>query len=372
MQNLEWKKIAIVCDWIKDWWWAELVLEQLMDIFPQADIFTSVFFQKENPVFTWRKITTSFIQKIPFLNKSHKLALTLRPLAFESFDLSKYDIVISSTSAESKWVITKPGCLQICYCHTPTRYFWSHYHEYFKMMEFWMLNVFWKWLMPKIVHKLRSWDFCAAQRPDYFIANSENTQKRIQKYYKRESEVIYPCIDISQFSFQEQKENFYLYVWRCIPYKKFDLLVDAFNKNWKKLILVTNTNNKLYQSLQKKSLSNITWKFWVSSEERNSLYASARAFIFPPEEDFWIVPLEAMACWTPIIAYGKWWALETVIEWETWIFFQQQTSNSVNKAIENFEEMNFDSKVIREHAEKFHKEIFKERILEFVNKELNH
>ena len=361
------KKIAIVCDWIKDWWGAEQVLAAMLEIFPKAHIFTSVFFQENNPVFKWRKITTSFIQKIPFLNKSHKLALTLRPLAFESFDFSSYDIVITSTSAESKWIITKPETLHITYCHTPTRYFWSHYHEYLNMMEFgWILNWIWKKTAPKIIHKLRIWDFVAAQRPDYFVANSKNTASRIKKYYSRESEVIYPFVRINEFKLEENKDDYYLYVWRCIPYKKFDLIVDAFNKNWKKLILVTNTANKLYKTLKAKSKPNITWKLNISRTETTKLFEKAKAFLFPPEEDFWIVPLEAQASWTPVIAYKKWWALETVIEWETWIFFENQTVESLNDAIKKFEKIKFDYKKIRNHAQKFDTEIFKKKILDFV------
>lgn len=370
MQKLENKKTAIVCDWIKDWWWAEIVLEQLLEIFPNADIFTSVFFQEKNPIFRWRKIKTSFIQKIPILNKSHKLALSLRPLAFESFDLSSYDIVISSTSAESKWIITKPETLQICYCHTPTRYFWSHYHEYLDMMEFWFLNIFAKYLMPRIVHKLRKWDFLSAQRPDYFIANSKNTQNRIKKYYGRDSKVIYPCIDTEKFELQTKKEDFYLYVWRCIPYKKFDLIVDAFNENWKKIVLVTNTNNKLYRKLKQKSKDNIEWKLNLPREEVNRLFWKAKAFLFPPEEDFWLVPIEAMVSWTPVIAYGKWWALETVEEDKTWIFFKEQTVSSLNEAIEKFDGITFDYVEIRKHAEKFDSQNFKNNLISFIEKRL--
>lgn len=370
MQKLKNKKIAIVCDWIKDWGWAEVVLEQLLEIFPNADIFTSVFFQQDNKIFEWRKITTSFVQKIPFLNKSHKLALNLRPRAFESFDLSSYDIVISSTSAESKWVITKPECLHICYCHTPTRYFWSHYHEYINMMEFGLLNPIWKWLMPKIVHNLRIWDFLAAKRPDLFIANSKNTASRIKKYYKRESEVIYPCVDSSKIKFKEKKQDFYLYVWRCIPYKKFDLIVDAFNQNWKKIIIVTNTDNKLYRKLKSISKQNIKWKLNISREETLELFSNAKAFLFPPEEDFWLVPIEAMLSWTPVIAYKKWWALETIIEEKTWIFFKKQTAESLNKAIEKFEKTKFDFKQIKTHALKFDKNIFKKEILNFLLKKV--
>ena len=194
---------------------------------------------------------------------------------------------------------------------------------YLQMMEFWwILNWIWKKIAPWKIHKLRQWDFCAAKRPDYFIANSINTQLRISKYYKRNSKVIYPCIDISQSIFSEKKQDYYFYIWRCIPYKKFDLLVDSFNKNWKKLIIATNTDNKLYRELRKKSEKNIEWKFNASRSEINNLYAQAKAFIFPPEEDFGIVPLEAMASGTPVIAYWKWWALETVIEKKTGIFFQ--------------------------------------------------
>lgn len=369
--NLKNKKIAIVCDWIKDWWWAELVLEQFMEIFPEADIFTSVFYQKNNPIFKWKKITTSFIQKIPFLNKSHKLALKLRPIAFESFDFNEYDIVITSSSAESKWVITNPDTLQITYCHTPTRYFWSHYHEYLKMMEFgWIMNFFWKKFAPKIIHKLRTWDYIAAQRSDYFIANSKNTRSRISKYYNRKSSVIYPPVKIKEFKFIENKSDYYLYVWRCIPYKKFDLIVNSFNQNWKKIILVTNTDNKLFRELKRKSKKNITWKLNISRKETTKLFEQAKAFLFPPEEDFWIVPLEAQASGTPVIAYAKWWALETVINWKTWIFFEEQSIESLNKAIKKFEKVKFYPKKIRKHAETFDEKIFKQKILDFIKSKL--
>ncbi len=368
---LEGKKIAIICDWIKDWWGAEQVLANFIEFFPEADIFTSVFFQDNNPIFSGKKITTSFIQKIPILNKSHKLALNLRPLAFESFDLSSYDIVISSSSAESKWVITKPETLHIVYCHTPTRYFWSHYHEYLNMMEFGgILNFIWKKLAPKIIHSLRQWDFLAAQRANFFIANSKNTASRISKYYDRKSKVIYPPVNISEFKLEENKDDFYLYVWRCIPYKKFDLIVDAFNQNWKKIILVTNTDNKLYKKLKAKSKSNITWKLNISRKETTKLFEKAKAFLFPVEEDFWIVPLEAQASWTPVIALKKWWVLETVIDKKTWIFFEKQTINSLNKAIKDFEKLKFDYKNIRKHAQNFNKKIFKENILNFIIEKL--
>lgn len=370
MDNTKEQRVAIVCDWIKDWWGAELVLSHIMEIFPNADIFSSIFYQDTNPLFKWRKITSSFIQKIPLLNKSHKLALTLRPQAFEGFDLSQYDIVISSSSAESKGVITKPDCLHICYCHTPTRYFWSHYEEYLSMMEFGILNPLGKWIMPKLIQKLRRWDYIAAQRPDFFIANSKNTQERIKKYYKRESEVIYPSIDIYEFSFTEKKWDYYLAVGRCIPYKKFDLLVEAFNVNGKKLIIATNTDNKLYRKLRKISKENIEWKMNLPRSEIIALYSWAKAFVFPPEEDFGLVPVEAQTCWTPVIAYGVWGALETVVEEKTGIFFDEHTPKSLNKAIETFESMTFDRATIRTHAEQFDVKIFQKKLVGFIEEKI--
>jgi len=370
MNKLKNKKIAIVCDWIKDWWGAEIVLTQLLEIFPDADIFTSVFWQQDNPLFEWRNITTSFIQKIPILAKKHKLALTLRPHAFEGFDLSMYDIVISSTSAESKWTITKPDCLQICYCHTPTRYFWSHYDEYLGMMEFGILNPLWKWIMPKIIEKLRKWDYTGAQRPDYYIANSENTQKRITKFYKRESKVIYPCLDIKSIPFSNKKEDYYFYAWRVIPYKKFDLLIETFNANWLPLKIAANTKNKLSEQLRKESKSNIEWIYETDNTVINEYHAKAKAFLFPPEEDFGLVPIAAQATGSPVIAYGRWWALETVISWKTGIFFEEQTPESLQKAIDQFETMTFNAQTIRKHAEQFDKKIFREKLLGFIKKKL--
>lgn len=369
--NVHNKRVAIVCDWISDWWGAEIVLSQLIEIFPDADIYTSVFWQQDNPLFEWRNITTSFIQKIPLLRKKHKLALILRQDAFESFDLTAYDIVISSTSAESKWVITKPSCLQICYCHTPTRYFWSHYEEYLNMMEFGIFNPLGKWLMPKLITKLRRWDFAAAQRPDYFIANSNNTQKRITKYYKRESEVIYPCLDINNIPFSSEKENYYLYAWRVIPYKKFDLIVKTFNSNWLPLKIVANTKNTLSESLRKKSGSNIEWIYETDNTVINQYHAKAKAFLFPPEEDFGLVPIAAQATGTPVIAYGKWWALETVIPGKTGIFFQKQSPESLQKAIEQFETLTFDPVTIRKHAEQFDCKIFQGMLVKFIEEKLD-
>ena len=236
------------------------------------------------------------------------------------------------------------------------------------MMEFWVLNPLWKWIMPKLIKKLRKWDFVAAQRPDYFIANSKNTQNRITKYYQRDSTVIYPSIDISEFPLTHTKDDSYLAVGRCIPYKKFDLLVETFNANGKKLIIATNTDNKLYRKLKKISKENITWKMNLPRAEIIKLYAKAKCFVFPPEEDFGLVPVEAQACSTPVIAYWVWGALETVLSGKTGIFFEEQTPESLQKAIDLFETMTFDAQVIRKHAEQFDSKIFKDKLVSFIEK----
>jgi glycosyltransferase involved in cell wall biosynthesis len=361
-------RIAIVADWLIDFGWAELVISHLLELFPEADIYTSVCFM-DHPMLKWRRVYTSWLQKIPFFNRRHKLAGILRPFAFRSFDLSGYDIIFSSSSAEAKnagYTKRWKGIKHFCYCHTPTRYYWSHYTEYRNMMEFGFFNPLARFVLDRLINWLRKLDYAAAQKVDYFVANSENTRERIQKYYNRDSEVIYPGVNIPAMPVIWEKWDYYIGVGRCIPYKRFDLLVDAFNENDKKLILCTATDTPLFRELKEKSKPNIEWKYRVSNTEKDALMAGAKAFLFPPEEDFWLVPIEAMALGTPVIAYGKWWALETVIDGKTGVFFSPQTPEALNKAIEEFENMSFDSKVVREHAEGFSKEVFQEKILEYI------
>lgn len=361
------KNVALVCDWMIDIGGAERVFFELMKLFPHADIYTSVCLEKHKKMFEGRKVYVSFIQSIPWIYRYHKLCLFLRPYAFESFDFSKYDLVISSSSAESKGIITKPSTLHICYCHTPTRYFWSHYHEYMHFLEFWVWNVFARFMMPSFIHRLREWDFVAAQRVDYFLANSYNTKRRIAKYYKRDAEVVYPCIDWNSF-FVWEKEDFYLCVWRVVPYKKFDLLVDVFNNNKKPLVILTSTRNHLQKKLQKKSRSNIIWKIGVGEKEKRWYYSKAKAFVFPADEDFWMVMVEAIASGTPVIAYASWWAKEIVKEWENGMFFFHQTPESLQEAIEAFEKRSFDGEMIRKSAQSFDVSVFHENVTSFLQR----
>ena len=371
MNHLHDKKIAIVADWLIDFGGAELVIEEFLAMFPQAEIFTSVCFMKHK-MLKWRKIHTSFLQKIPFFGRKHKLAGIFRPYAFRKFDFSDFDIVICSSSAESKnvalakkWKNTKV----FVYCHTPIRYYWSHYDEYLKMMEFGkILNPIAKFVLPKVVNWMRKLDLEAAAAVDVFWANSRTTADRIEKFYHRESEVIYPGIKTEEFSPTSEKWDFYLGIGRCIPYKKFDLLVDAFNQNGKKLILCTNTDNLLYHELQEKSKSNISWIFTPTKEKRNELYAQAKAFLFPPEEDFGLVPVEAMASGTPVIAYGVGGATETVVDEKTGFFFTPQTPDALNQIIEKFENSSLNQHEIIARGREFSTSNFRKKILESLQK----
>ncbi len=379
-------KVVIVCDWLIDFGWAELVISHLLEAYPEADIYTSVCYM-DHPMLNWRKVYTSWLQKVPFFNTHHKLAGLLRPWAFRSFDLTSYDIIISSSSAESKnagFTKRKVGAKHYCYCHTPTRYYWSHAKEYEDMMEFGILNPLVKWVFRLVKWWMQKVDYDAAQKVDYFIANSKNTQERISTYYKRESTVIYPGTNIVIFpknpesNQKESEENtfirmnhgglewYYISIGRCIPYKRFDLLVDTFNANGKRLILCTATDTPMFRTLQMRSRPNIEWKFSVSNEMKFQLLTHAKGFIFPPEEDFGLVPIEAMACGIPVIAYEKWGALETVIEGKTGLFFSSQTTASLDEAIERFEKMTFDTEKIHKHAKKFSKENFQKNILKYI------
>jgi glycosyltransferase involved in cell wall biosynthesis len=246
------KKIALVTDWITHWGGAERVFERLIQLFPEADIYTSVYFPDRLEVFEGRNIKTSFIQKIPFLNRRHKLSMLLRPLAFSRFDFSEYDLVISCTSAEAKGIITSKTTKHICYCHTPTRYLWSHSEEYKNFLEFGWLNWLARMIIPPAFSVMQKWDRKAAQRPDIFIANSLNTQERILKYYERESVVVYPFFTAknTQYNIQNTQKDYFMCLGRVVPYKRFDLAILACNQLKFPLKIFTSTINDEVKRLQ--------------------------------------------------------------------------------------------------------------------------
>lgn len=356
--------IAIVCDWLVSRGGAERVIKAISDMFPRAPIYTAVYNKKRLPEFADREIITSFIQRLPLAQTKHYAYLPLMPYAFENFDLSKFDIVISSSHSCAKGIITKPQTLHICYCHSPMRYAWDNCHEYFE--QFGVPKLL-RGRAKKILHELRIWDRLAAERVDAFIANSEHVKRRIWKYYKKEADIIYPPIDTNIFTPSKNKieSQYFLAVGRLTPYKRFDLLVEVFNDL--KLPLIIVGTGKDEKNLKKKSGRFITFLGHISDEELKNVYQNSRALVFPQTEDFGIVPLEAMACGIPSIAFADGGALETVIPGKTGLLFFEQTKEALKKAVLEFQAMKWNPNDIRQHSEKFNRKTFENNLKAFVS-----
>ena len=305
-------------------------------------------------------IRASYLQSIKGAVKDHRKFFPLMPVAFESFDLNDYDVVLSSSSSCAKGVITNPSTCHICYCHSPMRYGWEFYYEYVKGMGR-LKKAFVKYIM----NYMRVWDRVSSDRVDYFIANSKNVAKRIWKHYRRESIVIHPPVRSKFFKSSNSTEDYFLVVSRLQEYKRIDLVVEAFNEL--KLPLVVIGDGPMRSEIERKVFSPCIKILGKQTDEViKDYYSKARAFIFPGEEDFGITPLEAQASGTPVIAYSKGGALETVIGGKTGIFFDEQRVSSLCEAINRFEKMNFNNEEIRKHAEGFDEEIFKNKISSFV------
>jgi len=354
-------RVAIVCDWLISRGGAERVISEIAEVFPDAPIYTSIFNKNIFPEFKDREIHTSFIQKMPLAQKKHHLYLPFMPYAFEQFDLSKYDIVISSSHSCAKGIITKPQTLHICYCHSPMRYAWDNCHEYFAQYG---LPKILHSRAKKLLHDLRIWDRLSAERTDFFVTNSSHVQKRIQKYYRKESEIIYPPVDTEKFQLSKKEGQYFLAVGRLTPYKRFDLVVETFNQLQMPLVVVG--TGKEEKRLQKMAGRFVTMLGHISDDELCDMYKKATALIFPQVEDFGIIPLEAMACGKPVIALGRGGALETVIPGKTGLFFENQTVEDLKKTVLEFSALKWDSSEIRKHAEKFNKSIFREKLKNFT------
>lgn len=362
-------KIAIIHDWLVTFAGAERVLEQLLQLYPDADIFTIVDFMpvKDRSFLQEHKIYTSFVQRLPLAKTKYRSYLPLMPFAIEQFNLSAYDLVISSSHAVAKGVITGPDQKHVCLCYSPIRYAWDLQHQYLHEsgMEKGLKSFFARYFL----HKIRIWDSRTSNGVDHFIAISEFIAKRIWKVYRRESEVIYPPVDIESFTFSDSKEEFYLTTSRMVPYKKIDLIVEAFKKMHDKRLVVIGTGPD-FQKIKSvaQGASNIELMGFQPFEVLKDHMQKARAFIFAAEEDFGIAPLEAQACGTPVIAYGKGGTLETIVDGKTGCFFDEQTVESICDAVERFEKNTFDYKCCRENAIRFGPEIFRENIIRSISK----
>jgi len=358
------KKIALVHYWLVGMRGGEKIVECLCRIFPNIDIYTLIYNRnKISSVINSRNIYTSFLQKMPFSKNHHQIYLPLMPVAVEQFDLSNYDIVISSESGIAKGVITKTETCHICYCHTPMRYLWNMYFDYLENERVSFLK---RKFIEIFFNYLRIWDLSTSFRVDYFISNSDNVRKRILKYYRRDSKVIYPPVPVNEFEFSGKKEDYYLIVSQLIPYKRVDLAVDAFNKLGKKLIIIGDGSEK--KRLARKAGKNIKFLGWQGDKVLKEYYSNARAFIFPGEEDFGITPVEAQASGTPVIGYGRGGLLETVIDGVTGLFFKKQDAKDLAETVERFEKIkdNMDSYKIRENARRFDTSVFENEIKSFI------
>lgn len=356
-------KIALIHDHLAQDGGAEKVLHSFHKIWPEAPIFILVYDEKSAPKYIpFKNIKTSFIQKLPGGVRNYKWYLPFMPTAVEKFDLMDFDIVLSSSSALAKGVITAPHALHISYTHTPTRYLWSDTHKYIEELPYGRIT---KKIIPFCLTYLRMWDRLAADRVDYFIANSNIVKQRIRKYYKHESDIIFPPVDTAQFTpATKSTRDYFLIGGRLVPYKRFDIAIQAFNRL--KIPLKVFGSGPDMARLQSMAAANITFLGRVSDEELTKLYQNAKALIFPQVEDFGIVPLEAMACGTPVIALKAGGALETVVAGKTGVFFEEQDWGDLSKAVVEFKSTKFDARLIRAHAEKFSKEVFEKNIKEYV------
>ncbi len=362
-------RVAIVADWLTNYGGAESVIESFTRIFPNSDLFTTVFVPEEMKSLGGKKVKTSPLQILPrFIRKRHQSLLMFLPRAIESFDLSGYDLVLSSSSFVGKGCLTTPESLHICYCHTPTRYLWDSWQEYVKEFPFprgfrWLRK-----LLPSRLSKLRIWDRFAAERPDVYIANSEFIAERIRKYYRKKSAVITPPVDFEKFSrgTREKKGDYYFSMGRLTPYKRFDLLVETFFRLPSKRLLIAGKGpHEKHLREMARDHPNIEILGYVSDDELVRLLGEAKGFLFPQIEDAGISLMEGMAAGTPVIALKKGGAMDIVREGENGVFFDVQSVRHVEKAIDHFESLTFDRKKVQDSVKEYSREKFEERIEAF-------
>lgn len=348
-------KVVFVHDWLIHMRGGEKVLEALAELFPNAEIYTLFYnLSKLSTVLQRMPLQGSFLHSLPGIQKYYRWLLPLMPFVIQTFKIPEADVVISSSHCVAKGVKIPNGALHICYCHTPMRYLWGYEEEYFKGYPPILRK-----MIGKILSSLRRWDLKSNDSVDLFLANSENVRNRIQKFYQREAQVIYPPLDTDQFKPTGKSGGSYLVVSAFVPYKKIEIVIEAFNALDRKLLIVGDGPLKKYYRELCQS-SQIEFLGSVSDEELQRLYSAARALIFPTDEDFGIVPLEAQACGTPVIAFAKGGALESV---QTGLFFHAQTPEAIRQAVLDFEKRTWDRKSISEKVQRFSKANFKQQFL---------
>lgn len=360
-------KLAIVADWLPVYAGAEHVIAAMHDIWPDAPIFTTVANRSKIGPLASADIRTGPLQKWYSLTGNHQWMLPWMPRAIENIDLREFDTIISSSHAIGKGIIPPSTAKHICYCHTPMRYAWEMEDEY---LDDFNVPHFLRRMIKEKLKQIRKWDLTTAQRVDQFVANSTTVQERIKRIYNRDSVVIHPPVSDRFFEVEPSRRDgstaksdpYYFTVGRHVPYKRTDLLIQAANAM--KIPLKVGGSGKDFERLKAMAGPTVEMLGFVPDDDLPELYANAKAFLFAPFEDAGVVPLEAQACGTPVVAFGKGGVLDTVVDGETGVYFAEQTVDAVTDAIQRFEKMNFDAEVIREHAKKFSAERFREKMLQ--------
>lgn len=360
-------KVALVHDWLVGRGGGERVLYDIHTLFPDAPIYTLVYDQDKAP--EWCKecdIRTTYIQKWPGAKSHHKLLLSFMPKAWEALDLTEYDLVISCCASCCKGVITRPDALHVCYSFSPTRYVWDLYYDYLENT-----NAIKRFFMKRMIHKVRLWDFQAAQRVDHFAADSNFVGSRIKKYYRRDFTTIYPGTRINEYPITEMPDDYYLVVARFVRYKRVDLAIEACNQLKKKLVVI-GSGGEEEERLKKLAGDTVEFLGRVSDEEMERYYSRAKAFLFPGIEDYGITPVEAMSAGVPVLAFGKGGALETVQEGKTGLYFHNQTVSGLVHCIEEFERngVAYSRQQIHDYSLNFSDEIFKGNFTNFLKDKL--
>lgn len=351
-------KVAIIHYWLVGMRGGEKVLEQLCQMYPDADIFTHVVDRgRLSDTILRHRIETTFIGRLPRARKHYQKYLPLMPLALEQLDLRGYDLIISSESGPAKGIIPMAGATHVCYCHSPMRYIWNMHHDYSGGLGRIAKPVF-----DLTAHYLRMWDTVGAYRVDRFVANSANVARRIGRYYDRQADIVFPPVDVSRFSPSVTDEGFYLVAGQLVGYKRVDLAIRAFNQMGKKLIIAG--GGEQYEALRKIAGPTISMPGHVPDETLDDLFARCRALVFPGEEDFGIIPVEAMASGKPVIAYGRGGALETIVGEATGVFFREQSVASLMDAVDRFERdgVLMTPHEIAAHARRFDIPVFRQRM----------
>ncbi|MBW4558161.1 MAG: glycosyltransferase [Trichormus sp. ATA11-4-KO1] len=367
-------KYALVHEWLtpKATGGSELVVQEILNHI-DANLYALIDFESTNneSYLYQRQIGTTFLQHLPYARNGVQKYLPLLPLAIEQLDLRHYDVILSSSHAVAKGVLTTPDQLHICYCHSPMRYAWDLTFDYLRQSK--LGNGLAGWVTRYLLHSLRQWDVLSANRVDYFIANSHHTARRIWRCYRREAKVIYPPVNIDNLPFLPQKEDFYLIVSRLVSYKQVSLIVRAFNQLQRPLVII-GTGSEM-NKIREIANSNIQILGWQPDDVVKKYMARAKAFVYAACEDFGIALVEAQACGTPVIAYGAGGALETVrdlrscMDTATGIFFRTQTEAALMEAVEKFEmyQNSFNLEYVRSHAAQFSPQVFAKRYLKFLD-----